>query len=117
VHSHDFTECSGPRGHQNLSDSVVEVLLTLFRYSEICLGSPLLSRAVDKLPNTILDRELFTIFGSTSREDSDFKPTHREQKLGVLSTVDGTEGIIPFDSGEGSRKRAMESVKRFGHNL
>ena len=33
VDSHDLTERSGTGGHQNLSDSVVEVLLTLFRYS------------------------------------------------------------------------------------
>jgi len=101
--SHDFTKRGRTGRHENLPDPIVEVLDTLVGNSEVCLSSPLFSRLLDQLPHSILDRVLLSVLGSTSRQDTDFETAHREQELRILSAVDGTECIVPFDCGKRSR--------------
>ena len=103
LNSHDFTERSRTGRHEDLPDPIVKVLNTLVRDPKVCLSSPLFCRLLDQLPHSILDRILLSVLGPTSRQDTDFETAHREQELGVLGTIDGTECIVPFDCGERSR--------------
>jgi hypothetical protein len=104
----DLGKGSGTRRHEDLSNTVVEVLDTLVRHSKIGLGRPLLSLTVDQLPYSVLDRVLLAILGSASRQDPDFETAHGEQELGVLGTVDRGKGVFPLDCRQRSRQAVLD---------
>ena len=98
----DFGEGSRARAHQDLSNTVVELLntsiiilgsvrktrlvylLTLIRDPQKGLGCPFLGLLIGKVPHTILDRELFATGRPDLWQDSDFEATHGEEELGVV---------------------------------
>lgn len=71
----DLGEGGRSRGHEDLSDSVVELLHSVVRDSKESLSGPLLGLLVVKIPDRVLEREGLRE-SSDLREDSDLEATH-----------------------------------------
>lgn len=95
----NLAECCRTRRHQDLSDTIIEVLDALVRNPKECLGGSLLGRLLGKVPDTILERVLLSLLRPDPWQDTDFKAAHGEEQLWVVLGVDGAESVVPFDRG------------------
>lgn len=93
THVDDLRESGRSRGHENLTNSVVELLDSLVRDSEESLSGPLLGLLVVEVPNGVLQRERL---GESSDlgKNSNLKSTHRVEDLRVVLRVDRDEGVV-----------------------
>lgn len=104
----DLRESRTTRAHENLSDTVVEVLDTLVGDTQERLGCSLFGRLLSKVPNTVLQRVSLAVLSTDSGKDSDFESAHGEQELRVVLRVDRDKCVFPFDGSERSRQRVLD---------
>mmetsp|Transcript_13888 Transcript_13888/g.19295 ORF Transcript_13888/g.19295 Transcript_13888/m.19295 type:complete len:371 (-) Transcript_13888:1044-2156(-) len=103
----DLGESGGTRSHQNHTDTVFEASQRFVIDTKEGLSGSLFGSVVLQVPNTIFGDKLLH---KTSRlgENSDFETAHVEEQVRVVLAVDGHKALLPFDSGEGTRKAILD---------
>lgn len=104
----DLRKSGTTRAHENLSDTVVEILNTLVRDTQKRLGSSFFGRLLSKIPNAVFQRVSLAVLCTDSGKDSDFETAHGKQELRVILGVDRDKCVFPFDGSERPRQRVLD---------
>ena len=81
-----------------MPNAIVELLNVFLGDLQESICGSLLGRVVDERPYTVLNRE-FTSQVADLGQDADFKAIHREEQVGVVTTVNTSESVVPLNRG------------------
>lgn len=104
----DLRKSGTTRAHENLANTVVEILDTLVGDTQERLSCSLFGRLLSKVPNTIFQRISLAVLCTHSRKNSDFETAHGEQELRVILGVDRNECVFPLNGSERPRQRVLD---------
>eukprot|EP00123_Amoebidium_parasiticum_P018099 comp24100_c1_seq1/m.43516 comp24100_c1_seq1/g.43516 ORF comp24100_c1_seq1/g.43516 comp24100_c1_seq1/m.43516 type:complete len:578 (+) comp24100_c1_seq1:3557-5290(+) len=99
----DLCERGGPRGHQDLTDAVVELLKGVVVHPEERLCCSLLGDLVLEIPDTIAVDQLLPVHADLGH-DAHLKARHVEQDRRVILAENGDEAVVPVDGCDGPRQ-------------
>src|SRR5690606_41368776 len=81
--------------------------LSLHDALPICL---LIRRIINQTPNRVIHGELIILIANPWK-NAHFKTTHREQKVRVVSAVDTSKRLFPFNCRDRSRETLLKDRK------
>jgi len=74
---------------------------------EEALGGALLGHLVLQVPDAVLVHELL-VDGAALGQEAALEAGHVEEEVGVVFGVDGGEGVLPLDGGDGARQAVLD---------
>jgi len=103
----DLGEGGGPGGHEDLPDPVVELGHGLGVDPQEALRRALLGHLVLQVPDAVAVRELL-VRGPDLGQDPALEAGHGEEQVRVVFGVDGDEGVVPRDGGDGAGQSVLD---------
>mmetsp|Transcript_51851 Transcript_51851/g.121766 ORF Transcript_51851/g.121766 Transcript_51851/m.121766 type:complete len:1251 (+) Transcript_51851:175-3927(+) len=91
----DLGEGRRARGHEDLADAVLELLLRLLVDAQVRLRRALLGGLVLEVPDAVAVREVLVEHAALG-QDAHLKPAHVEEQVGVILGVDRHEAVLPL---------------------
>jgi hypothetical protein len=104
----DLRERRRARTHEHLTDTVVELLHTLVRYTKESLSRALLGLFIREVPNSIFERVLFATHRPDLGQDANLETAHGEEELWVVPRINADECVLPLDRCQRPRQAVLD---------